>query len=348
MDLAHLVRAGLVKMRGRIARGLRAPALHFAVIGAALFAGFGLRGDASSTTQAPREAIVIGASQVDQLVARFQRSTGLPVTPRDAETLVEREIEEEILFREARRRGFDRGDSGVEWRLIEKMTFLSDHEDPSQPDLLDRARGLGLAEDDPIVRRILVEKMRLALAHAGSETAPTEAELRAFLEQHADRFTQPARLRLSQVVLSRASRPAHLERDARALREWLQREAIAPEQATLRGDPFPLPLADWSIAEGELAARFGTAFAAAVEQLEPGRWSEPLPSPFGLHLVWVHERVSARVATLEEARGRVLYGLLAERRAQALEERLAGLRAAYDVRIEWPASIASAARGGRP
>jgi len=120
------------------------------------------------------------------------------------------------------------------------------------------------------------------------------------------------------VLLARDRHPATLAQDADALVASFRRNAVAPEQGTLRGDPFPLPNLAWSISEREVGARFGDGFARAVAQLQPGAWSDPIPSAFGVHLVWVHERVPARLPALAEVRGPVLYGLLAERRAKAL------------------------------
>jgi hypothetical protein len=59
-------------------------------------------------------------------------------------------------------------------------------------------------------------------------------------------------------------------------------------------------------------------------------------STYGLHLVWIDERFPARVPTLDEVRSRAVLGVLRERGAQRAAQRLAQLRAGYDVRIEQP------------
>jgi hypothetical protein len=335
-----------VSARRRVAGWLRAPAVHFALIGALLFAVSSALRPAPVDAPVERTPIVVSGAQVEQLIANFERSTGLRAGPLDARALVERQIDDEVLFREARAHGLDRDDSGVQWRLIEKMTFLSDHEAPSGDNLLGEAIGLGLDQEDPIVRRILVEKMRLALAHAGSQQQPTDAELGAYLEAHRDRFMQPARVRFSHLLLSRDRRPTSLAQDAAALLATLRRDGVPPERATKLGDPFALPTSSWSVAERELADRLGPAFAGAVATLEPGSWSEPIASPFGLHLVWVHERVPERLPPLAEVRGPILYGLLAERRAAALEQGVRRLRSQYTVQVEWPDRLAAASPSG--
>ena len=62
----------------------------------------------------------------------------------------------------------------------------------------------------------------------------------------------------------------------------------------------------WFLAD--VAARrvylFGTVFTDGLKGLEAGRWAGPVESGFGLHLVWVDDRVPARAPQRAPARGR--------------------------------------------
>lgn len=348
MDLAHLVHAGVVSVRALLARGLRSPALHFAALGAVLFAWLGP--EPQDPVQAvQREPIVVGATQVEALLAAYARATGFVPTEDDARMLVAREVDEEILYREALALGLDREDRGIQWRLIEKMTFLADdHGAGDRADLLDAAVDLGLSREDPVVRRILVERMRLALQHAGNAEAPTQEELRAHRDRHRERFVQPARVRMSQVHLARDRRGDALAADAAALLERLRDGSVAPAAARSLGDPFPLVLEATWISQPELAARFGPAFAEAALRVAPGVWSGPVASTFGLHLVLVHERALARLPEVAEIEGPLAYGVVAERRERALAEGLARLRARWEVRVQWPERLPTLARAEAP
>jgi hypothetical protein len=322
-----------------LARMARAPALHFAALGALLFAFAGERG-APAPEAAPRPPIVLGVEQVERLLERYARATGLRATRDDARALVDREVDDEVLYREALARGLDRGDRGVAWRMVEKMSFVSDGHDVDLDTLHGKAADLGFDQEDRVVRRILVEKMRLLLKHAAPDAAPDDAALAAYLARHRERFAHPARVRLSHVTLLRERHPGTLEADATRMRDALVRGAVPPEEARAHGDPFPMDRVGWLAGEREIAARFGAAFAEGVARAPAGAWSEPLPSAFGLHLVWVHERLPDAAPALADVRGRVLYGLRAEQREAALASNLRALRGRYDVRIDWPASLA--------
>ena len=99
---------------------------------------------------------------------------------------------------EAGRRGLDRRDPSIAFRLTEKMRFVEDAEVPDETpvdmDLYRKALDLGFDRDDPVVRRIVLQKMRLMLAHRADSDVPDEAELREHHRRRADRWRQPARI----------------------------------------------------------------------------------------------------------------------------------------------------------
>jgi parvulin-like peptidyl-prolyl isomerase len=83
-----------------------------------------------------------------------------------------------------------------------------------------------------------------------------------------------------------------------------------------------------------LVKMFGDAFAEAVAKLETHRWSEPIPSPYGLHLVWLFEKQDAAVPPLDAVRSQVLQAYRAERQEQYSRRMVEEIRRAYEVRVE--------------
>ena len=108
--------------------------------------------------------------------------------------------------------------------------------------------------------------------------------------------------------------------------------AFSPDDTAALGDPFlharELPL--WPV--DTLSSRMGPAFAEGVRPAPVGEWSGPIPSSYGLHMVWVRERAPAEIPPLDSIRTRVRASWLREREQVVLREHLAGLRA--DARIE--------------
>jgi len=233
--------------------------------------------------------------------------------------------EDELLYRAALARGLDRDDPVVQERLLRNMRFLGGAADPAA--LYRDALALGLADSDLVVRRRLIDCMRRALQEPALAGEPSDAELQAYLDAHAARFATPARVWLSQVFLSRARRGAALEADAQRLLGRLGPADVA--RASALGDALALPSELRSASAQDLARLFGPRFAPAALALEPGRWQGPLASPYGVHLVWVHERTPAALPALASVRAEVRGAWRDDRAAAALRDAVRALRDQY-------------------
>lgn len=314
---------------------LRAPTVHFLLIGAVLFGIDSWRPGRPfvEPPQPLREPVVITAARIEEIRSEFAVRTGISPSPADETALIEAAIEEELLYREAIALGLDRGDRSVRWRLIQKMQFLMD--DATQDtDLYGRAVELGLDRDDPVIRRLLIQKMRLLATLSVNAEEPTDAELQTYLEAHPDRFLQPATLDMSHVFLSAQKRGTGVGDAARALLQQLRSQSPGITEAPRLGDPFPLGHQFRGHSQHQLTKIFGGDFARAAMELTPRSWSEPLRSPYGLHLVWVDSKAPARLPALTAVRRQVKQALHAQRRAERLTETLQRLRKEYGVRIE--------------
>jgi hypothetical protein len=286
-----------------IGRVLRAPALHFLVIGAVLFAARG------RFERAPDPAIAA-------------------IDPAELAGLGPEEIEDEVLHREALALGLDRRDGTVGERLRRLGAFVGE-DSGNEAALEESARRLGLDRSDLVVRRHLVEMVRLATGRLGAGDMPSETELRAYLEQHPDDFAAPERLRLTHVYLARDRHGAALESDALQVLGELRRDGVDPSAAAARGDAFLGGAEIGPASAVDLDRMFGAGFASALADAPVARWVGPVRSSYGLHLVWVRDRLPAGLPALDAVRGRVLHRMLRERSAERSRERIDALRARY-------------------
>ena len=307
---------------------LQRPLLHFLVLGGLLFAGSrALEGPPEPV--AAREPIVVDAARIRE---EFAERSGLVPTAADEAVLVERAIEEELLYREALARGLDRHDRHIRHRLAEKMRFLSPDSDRTPEELHREAVGLELDRDDVIVRRMLVEKMRLIIAAAAASAEPDDAALAAHVAANPERYAQPPRVRLWQVFAGPDAAGAD-----RLLAE-LGDTRVAPEDALARGVPFPVAGRVGPASEQQLARLFGVDFARDAVKLPTGSWAGPVASTYGFHVVWVEAHEDAGVPALASVRGRAREAVRADERPERLREAIAALRRHYDVRITGSAS----------
>lgn len=322
-----------------VRRWLRHPLLHFVVIGAALFA---LRafwpGAEPGRLQAQREPLVVTAARIETLRADFTRRWGKPPTAQELSALIVQTLDEELLYREARLLALDYEDPSVRRRLIEKMRAVDSHPGRDPDELVREARALGL-DDDAVIRRLLVEKMRILLAQDPQAPAFTEEQLRDYLQRHRERFELPPAISFTQVFLSEARHGTGLKRDAQTLLRRIR--ALSPPDAAGLSDPFLLGLRLQAWTWNRVTARFGKPFAEQVFALRPGTWSGPIESPYGLHLVWVEEVSVRRLPEPESIRQQLVEGLQAEQAEAQLARGMERLRGLYGIQVEGHGELSS-------
>lgn len=254
--------------------------------------------------------IVVTPGLIQHLSSGFARTWQRPPTDAELKGLVDEYVKEEIAAREA--------------------------------------VGMGLDRDDTIIRRRLRQKLEFLVEDAAEQAPLGDAELQAWLDRHPEAFRGEPRIAFRQVFLSPQRRRASLQADAEALLARLR--AAGADAATDRlGDASMLPAEQALEPLREAARSFGEAFASELLKLEPGQWTGPVESPYGLHLVLVRERAPASAPTLSQIRPQVEREALAERRQRELDALYERLLEKYTVRIEVPEPrAAAAAAGGAP
>lgn len=108
--------------------------------------------------------IYVGGSDIARLQAQWSAQSGRPARRQELEGLVEGHVREEILSREAKAIGLDRGDVIIRRRLVQKLQFVTDD--------------AALSQD------------------------VTDQELLEYLESDLERYEQPARFSFSHVYFS--------------------------------------------------------------------------------------------------------------------------------------------------
>lgn len=274
-------------------RLLRDPLLHFVILGTALLLIYALTTGVFSSGDVRR--IEIGESEIELLAGRFERQWGRAPLPQELRGLLDARVREEVLYREALSVGLDRNDAVVRRRMVQKMELLTED--------------LALLAD------------------------PTEDELRTFYDENLDDYRVPSRVSFSHVYFNTDRRGDASEEDARRVLAELRAETPPPTRAPERGDSimieydFPLATPD------ELRRVFGTRFADAVFELEPG-WQGPVVSGYGLHLVHVGQRVEGRVREYEMVRDRLIEHYNRVRRDRASDALYESLASRYEIVID--------------
>jgi hypothetical protein len=193
-------------------------------------------------------------------------------------------------------------------------------------ELLSReAREMGLDQNDTYVRRRLAQKVEFLVQDASRLAEPTEDDLRTFYAAHPELFSEDARVSFTQVYFSRE-----------------HRAGVAAARARLEASANPTELGDrlmvgsefHDASEQTVAGQFGAEFARAVFALQPGAWHGPIESAYGLHLVRVSEKKSARPRAFAEVRAQALERWHDLQQRDNSERYFAGLLKKYDVVVD--------------
>jgi len=119
-------------------RWLREPLLHFALLGALLFATYALvRPSRSDSSQ-----IVVSAGRVAAIEAQFKGIWQRPPTEVELRALVDNYVREEVLYREGVARGFDLDDPVIRSRVRQKVEILAEDALSAEPTDADLAEYL--------------------------------------------------------------------------------------------------------------------------------------------------------------------------------------------------------------
>jgi PPIC-type PPIASE domain len=271
---------------------LKEPLLHFVLAGAALFGAYAWVNRAAETPTAGKAAqIHIGAGDVQWMAENWTTQWRRAPTREELRGLISDYLNEQLLAREA--------------------------------------RALGLEDNDVIVRRRLAQKLTFLIDDTLRRTEPSETELQQLYEANSQRFRSDARISFTQIYFSPERRADARADAADALR--VLHKSGAPLPTGQQGDRLLVETEFHDETEQSIAGAFGPGFARAVFSLEPGAWSGPIESGYGLHLVRASTLREGRLPPLTDVRARVVEEWRNAQEKSAKDRYLDELRKKYSI-----------------
>ena len=225
--------------------------------------------------------IIIDDSDVAQLRAAWMRQWQREPTAQELRGLLEQHIREEVLYREALARGFDK--------------------------------------DDMVVRRTMMRKMEFLGQSQAEALEPSDEEIQAYFALRQERYRQPGRVSFVHIYFNRDQRGEGAEQDAGQTLEELRRRNTKLDELSEFGDRFMLAPHYVGQTERQISSQFGENFARQVFALEPQVWQGPVESGYGLHLVYVYEREEAITPDWREIKPNILQDMRTDAEKAAKE-----------------------------
>jgi len=266
---------------------LRAPLLHFLVLGALIFVAAGFY---ANWRAEHRPTIVVDDGLVHYLENLYRVQYGIDPDRDTLERLIDSHIHDEILYREAVR--------------------------------------LGLAEQDEIIRRRLVQKMEFLMLDSGAEQQPDEQVLDDYYHGHAVDYSQPATVSFRHLYFNGDAGTDGQQRAARALAAI----RAGPSSTPAAADALPLQNDYQGLEQRAARQLFGDSeFIQRLFDAPVGEWSGPYRSGYGWHLLFVQARTVESLPPLMQVRDRVIADWQEDQRQQRLAATMQTLRGKYTV-----------------
>jgi hypothetical protein len=279
---------------------LREPLLHFLVAGALVYLAFALWG---RRDDGDAHRIVVDRAALLQYLQYQARAFEPGTFARQFEMMDEAErrqlidgyVREEVLYREARALGLERGDNVMRLRLVQKMGFLLE---------------------------------------SRADAQPTQAELQQYLDAHREMYAVAPSWTFTHVFFDPLQRgEAGAEQMARRTLGALNAAHAGFNDSPRYTDRFAYLQNYVERTPDYIVSQFGPEFMQALERLPVGTnaWQGPLHSAQGWHLVLVTAHTGQRLPAVAEIRDRLADDVKRDRAAAQQEQAVQALIGQYRI-----------------
>lgn len=174
--------------------------------------------------------------------------------------------------------------------------------------------------------RIKLLSSKVAATVTSGKSLINSLQVQEYYLQHLDEYRRPGQLQAKQMLLA------------------TEEEAIKLRNRLLAGEPFSKLARQFSNSPdrengGDLGlfslGQFPPEFDNILFNLTPGRVSQPVKSPYGIHLFLVEKRLKAGVLPLAEVESTIRRQLQSTEEAQLYRQWLQELRERTEVQIDW-------------
>jgi hypothetical protein len=149
--------------------------------------------------------------------------------------------------------------------------------------------------------------------------APTGEEVEAYFKANIDDYTPPTTVTYAHLYFNTDKRAEAAEYDARRVRDKLNAAGEITDAHLEEGDLFLLGNVFLHQTKIDVVKKFGAGeLTDRLFEVEIARWHGPVPSGFGVHLVYVFERIEVNPPELDALRERVQNDLMDSRRREAV------------------------------
>jgi parvulin-like peptidyl-prolyl isomerase len=201
-----------------------------------------------SSTESKKDTILIDDEQINRIEMLFEKEWNRKPTKEEFKGLLDKFIQQEVYYRKA-------------------LTMNLDH-------------------NDEIIRRRLDQKLRFVTNDLAIMKEPTEDELKAFYSDNKQSYFLPRQYSFSHIYFNPDKRTSP-KKDAAITLATLPATDENLSELSKEGDPFPFSYHIDSLSAKNIAREMGDAFADSLKNLPVKKWTGPVLSGYGVHLIYI-------------------------------------------------------------
>ncbi len=266
------------------------------ILAVILLVAFGLPGQGSDNRR-----VVFGDADVEQVRAAWIRTWQREPTIKELRTHMQNYIREEILYREALERQYDK--------------------------------------DDMVIKRSLVRKMDFFAASQVQASEISEDEIKAYFALRPDRYRIPRQISFVHIFFNRDQRGNQVVQDVKSAIQSLEAQAINEIDPANYGDRFMLQHNFTQMDHEQVSAKMGSIFADTLFNLSPNKWHGPLVSGYGLHAVYIYKAKDAEIPKWSDIKSQIFNDMIIEEKLAAKEQFYIEILRQYQIEYEGMAEL---------
>jgi len=195
--------------------------------------------------------------------------------------------------------------------------------------LLSEAYRLQLDKHDPVISQRLLKQMKFILLNSVKLKEPSEDELYKYYKKNIKEYSKIEKLSFYTILFKD---PKDKEIDTIEL--MLNRFDINASYASYFGDKDSRLNHNPDVTYQDVKNLFGKYFANKLFVLQEGKWSKPIHSKYGSHIVYIVDKVVSTPYPFDDVQDRVYQDFLDQNRSNIIKKSYKDILKSYTLDIQ--------------
>ncbi len=195
--------------------------------------------------------------------------------------------------------------------------------------LLQEAYRLELDKQDTQIAKILLTKMHAILQNSAPFEEPSEKQLYDYYRNHIQEYSKVKHLSFTHIFFADGE-----DETLQDIYEMLHMLDISPEVGVGLSEVFEGKNRMSGASYEDVAQEFGKYFASKLFALQSKKWSHPIHSKYGKHLVYVEQKEVAEPYAFESVQDRVYRDFLEDNRSRVVDMAYKDILKSYALQVE--------------